>query len=65
MNGPFRAGTNDAKVFSKHGLLAKLEDIEKKGIGDKGYSGERHRRVMSTFNGHGDYCVKKFKSRAL
>jgi hypothetical protein len=30
MNGPFRAGTNDAKVFSKHGLLAKLEDIERR-----------------------------------
>jgi hypothetical protein len=63
--GPLRAGTNDAKIFSKHGLLAKLEDNEKKGIGDKGYSGERYRRVMSTFNGHDDYCVKKFKSRAL
>jgi hypothetical protein len=48
MNGPLRAGTNDAKIFSKHGLLAKLEDIGKKGIGDKGYNGERYRHVMST-----------------
>jgi hypothetical protein len=48
MNGPFRAGTNDAKIFSKHGLLAKFVDIGKKGIGDKGYNGERYRHVIST-----------------
>jgi hypothetical protein len=65
MNGPFRAGTNDAKIFSKHGLMEKLLGIGKKGLGDKGYSGKKYRRVMSTFNAHDDYCVKKFKSRAL
>lgn len=65
MNGPFRAGTNDVKIFRKHGLMVKLASIGKKAIGDKGYSGKEYKHVMSIFNAHDDYCVKKFKSRAL
>lgn len=33
MNGPFRAGTSDARVFKKGGLLNKLEECGKKCIG--------------------------------
>jgi DDE superfamily endonuclease len=65
MNGPFRAGTNDSRIFPNHGLMAKLEAFGKKAIGDKVYSGKKYQHVMSTCNAHDDYCVKKFKSRAL
>jgi hypothetical protein len=65
MNGPFRAGTNDVKIFSRHGLMEQLLGIKKKGIGNKGYSGKKYCHVMSTFNAHDNYCVKKIKSRAL
>jgi hypothetical protein len=65
MNGPFKAGTSDKKIFPKQGLMAKLASLGKKGIGDKGYSGKRYRHVMSTPNAFDTYGVKKFKSRAL
>jgi hypothetical protein len=65
MNGPFRAGKNDIKIVRNHGLMARLRALGKKGIGDKAYSREHYRDVMSTWNAHDDYCVKKFKSRAL
>jgi hypothetical protein len=65
MNGPFRAGKNDVKIFRHHGLMEKLLATNKKAIGDKGYSGARYRGVVSTWNAHDDYYVKKFKSRAL
>jgi hypothetical protein len=45
--------------------MQKLSDCGKKAIGDKGYCGKRYEDVISSFNAHDDYCVKKFKSRAL
>jgi hypothetical protein len=39
MNGPFRAGKNDAKIFRNHGLMARLKLDNKKTIGDNGYGG--------------------------
>ena len=63
MNGPFKAGKSDNKIFRDFGLKDLLESIGKKAIGDKGYNG--HRNVCSTFNAHDSRNVKKFKSRAL
>jgi DDE superfamily endonuclease len=63
MNGPFKAGANDAKIFRDHGLLARLEAIGKKAIGDRGYRGYHH--ACSTYNPHDGRNVKKFKSRSL
>jgi hypothetical protein len=63
MNGPFKAGKSDNKIFRDFGLKDLLERIGKKAIGDKGYNG--HRNVCSTFNAHDSRNVKKFKSRAL
>ena len=63
MNGPFKAGSSDNKIFSKKGLKARLQSINKKAIGDKGYNG--HPNECSTFNAHDSRAVKKFKSRAL
>jgi hypothetical protein len=63
MNGPFKAGMNDVKVFKEYGLKEKLESTNKKAIGDQGYVG--HTNVVSTFNAHDLKKVKIFKSRAL
>jgi DDE superfamily endonuclease len=63
LNGPFKAGVNDIKVFTRHGLKQKLEETNKKAIGDKGYVG--HPDVVSTYNVHDCRGVNKFKSRAL
>jgi predicted RNA-binding protein len=44
---------------------ARLKLDNKKAVVDKGYSGKRYKDVVSTWNSHDDYYVKKFKSRAL
>lgn len=63
MNGPFRAGKSDAKIFRDKGLREKLRSIGKKAIGDRGYNG--YKDECSTFNAHDCRGVRKFKSRAL
>ncbi|MEL7339944.1 MAG: transposase family protein, partial [Bacteroidota bacterium] len=63
MNGPFRAGMNDAKIFRDYGLRARLAQLGKKAIGDKGYRG--YHEQVSIFNPLDPRNVKKFKSRAL
>jgi DDE superfamily endonuclease len=63
MNGPFKAGTNDVKIFKNHGLRQRLLDENKKAIGDKGYTG--HTDAVSFFNRWDSRPVKKFKTRAL
>jgi hypothetical protein len=63
MNGPFRAGKSDVKVFRDKGLKEKLLSVNKKAIGDRGYNG--HTDACSTFNAHDCRGVRKFKSRAL
>lgn len=63
MNGPFKAGTSDNKIFRKKGLKALLKSLGKKAIGDRGYNG--HHKECSTFNAHDIRSVRKFKSRAL
>lgn len=65
MNGPFRAGASDARVFRKRGLMEKLQALGKKTIGDRGYQGKKYEHVMSTFNCMDSYGTRKFKSRAL
>lgn len=63
MNGPFKAARSDNKIFREDGLKRKLQQIKKKAIGDRGYSG--HPDECSTFNAHDTRPVRKFKSRAL
>jgi hypothetical protein len=64
INGPFPAGTNDITMFRKPGgLLEKLQEISKKAIGDRGYTGEP--KFISYFNLEDSKGVKKFKTRAL
>ncbi|KAG7342239.1 DDE superfamily endonuclease [Nitzschia inconspicua] len=63
MNGPFRAGKSDVKIFREKGLKERLQSIGKKAIGDRGYSG--HPNECSTYNAHDCRGVRKFKSRAL
>jgi hypothetical protein len=64
MNGPFKAGESDRKIFKTRGLKAKLKAIGKKGIADGGYTG--HPNQLSTPNNQHDATpVKKFKSCAL
>jgi DDE superfamily endonuclease len=63
MNGPFKAGTSDVKIFRDRGLKEKLISIKKKAIGDRGYNG--HTNEVSTYNAHDCRGVRKFKSRAL
>jgi DDE superfamily endonuclease len=63
MNGPFPAGTNDISIFSNKGLEHKLQELQKKAIGDLGYSG--HPGTISTPNAIDSYGVNLFKSRAL
>jgi DDE superfamily endonuclease len=63
MNGPFKAGIPDGKVFWEKGLKRKLRLCQKKAIGDRGYSG--HPDVMSWHNRHDARKVKRFKSRVL
>ncbi|MEL7342975.1 MAG: transposase family protein [Bacteroidota bacterium] len=65
MNGPFKAGVNDVKIFSERGLQAKLAECRKKAIGDRGYRGKEYEKQVSTYNAHDSRNVKKFKSRAL
>jgi hypothetical protein len=63
MNGPFRAGKSDAKIFRDEGLRDRLQLIGKKAIGDRGYNG--YKEECSTYNAHDCRGVRKFKSRAL
>jgi hypothetical protein len=63
MNGPFLAGKNDLQIFTGGGLKARLLQLEKKAIGDGGYSG--HQEAISSPNSHDSRPVKLFKSRAL
>lgn len=63
MNGPFKAGSNDGKIFRDGGLRDKLMQIGKKAIGDRGYVG--YPNECCTYNAHDRRQVKKFKSRAL
>lgn len=63
MNGPFKAGTPDVKIFATQGLKERLLAVGRKAIGDKGYKG--HQEVISTYNSHDSRPVTKFKSRAL
>lgn len=63
MNGPFRAGESDNRIFKRYGLKAKLNATGKRGIGDGGYTG--HPKLLSTPNYHDSEAVKLFKSRAL
>lgn len=63
MNGPFKAGKSDNKIFRDCGLKGLLASIQKKAIGDQGYNG--HRGECSTYNAHDCRGVRKFKSRAL
>jgi hypothetical protein len=63
MRGPFPAGSNDISIFCKKGLHDRLVALEKKAIGDGGYSG--HHATISTPNAHDSYGVKRFTSRAL
>ena len=63
MNGPFKAGKSDVKIFRGQGLKERLAQIKKKAIGDRGYNG--HPKEVSTFNAHDTRGVRKFKSRAL
>ena len=63
MNGPFKAGTSDKKIFKEGGLKQRLEQFGKRGIGDGGYTG--FPMLLSTPNAHDSDAVKLFKSRAL
>ena len=63
MNGPYKAGNNDLKIFTRCGLKEKLLELMKKGIGDRGYAG--HHEVISIPNRKDVREVKLFKSRAL
>lgn len=60
MNGPFKAGPSDSKIFQEKGLKDQLSQNGNVGIADGGYPG--HPNVLSTPNYH---AVKLFKSRAL
>ena len=63
MNGPYKAGTNDVKIFKRDGIRALLKRLKKKAIGDGGYCG--HPKYMSTPISHDSRGVKIFKSCAL
>ena len=63
MNGPYKAGNNDLKIFTRCGLKEKLLELMKKAIGDRGYAG--HHEVISIPNRKDSREVKLFKSRAL
>ena len=63
MNGPYKAGNNDLKIFTRCGLKEKLLELMKKAIGDRGYAG--HHEVISIPNRKDSRKVKLFKSRAL
>jgi hypothetical protein len=63
MNGPFKAGYSDLKVFKNKGLKAKLESIKRQAIADSGYPG--FPKLASTPNNEDSKGVKRFKSRAL
>jgi hypothetical protein len=39
MNGPFKAGQDDKKIFGEKGLKQKLKSLGKRRIGDGGYGG--------------------------
>jgi ferredoxin len=61
MNGPFKAGTPDLKIFKEHGLKDKIAPGQKI-IGDNGYVGTNG--IVSTPNSHDPPEVRHFKSRA-
>lgn len=63
MNGPFKAGANDMKIFKDKGLSDELARRGQKAIGDGGYSGRPG--VVSTPNAYDNKGAKLFKSRAL
>lgn len=63
MNGKFKAGLSDNKIFKNKGLKDKLTEGGKMAIADGGYPG--HPNVLSTPNHHDSKSVKLFKSRAL
>jgi hypothetical protein len=58
MNGPFKAGQNDARIFRDHGLRDRLRAIGKKAIGDRGYQG--YHNECSTYNPQDSWNVKQF-----
>lgn len=62
MNGPHKAGKNDAWVLKNKGLLTKLQLIGKKAIGDLGYRG--YQECISVPNPYDSRRVQLFKSRA-
>ena len=63
LRGPYKAGEfNDAKVFREKGLMAKLQQVGKKAIGDEGYRGFPD--LISTANSLDSDAVKEFKIRA-
>jgi hypothetical protein len=62
MNGPHKAGKNDGWVLKHNGLLAKLELLGKKAIGDLGYRG--FQAAVSVPNPYDSRRVRLFKSRA-
>ena len=62
MNGPFKAGRSDKKIFKKDGLKAKLKAAKQRGIADGGYTGHPE---LSTPNPDDSKMVRVFKSRAL
>ena len=64
MNGPFKAGESDMKVFRERGLRDKMRQLGRKGIADGGYHAAEDFDVLSFPNADDDPLVKKFKRRA-
>jgi len=64
MNGPFKAGKSDMKVFREHGLRDKLRQLKKVAIADGGYHAKEDFDVVSLPNSQDLPLVKKFKRRA-
>lgn len=62
VHGPFKAGQNDITIFRK-ALKARLLQLGRKAIGDRGYRGEPS--VISFPNATDSTAVAMFKSRAL
>ncbi|CAB9515385.1 unknown protein [Seminavis robusta] len=63
INGPFKAGTNDIKMFTSEGGLAdKHRETGQRVIADHGYKG--HDDVISRPNSLDSAKVSKFKNRA-
>jgi hypothetical protein len=58
MNGPFVASKHDVRIFREDGLMEKTP-VNKKGITDKGYKGEKD--MLCTPNPHDAAALRKFK----